>query len=145
MGDHEGDTASDYISVGSQYGQVRLTTGAVGSATTRLLVNISGRISIGNTNDTYNLDVTGTGRFTGVLTSTLATGTAPLTIASTTLVTNLNADLWDGYQFADYLNQDVKSSASPTFGGVTLSGATTNRLLSTNGSNAATSVADLTS
>jgi hypothetical protein len=38
-----------------------------------------------------------TGRFTTV-TSTQATGTAPFTVASTTLVTNLNADLCDGFQ-----------------------------------------------
>lgn len=49
------------------------------------------------------------------LESDIATGTAPLVIASTTVVANLNADLWDGYQFADYLNQAVKSSSSPTF------------------------------
>jgi hypothetical protein len=34
----------------------------------------------------------------GQLTSTVATGTAPLIVASTTLVTNLNADLLDGFQ-----------------------------------------------
>jgi hypothetical protein len=49
------------------------------------------------------------------LTSTLATGTAPLVIASTTVCANLNADLWDGYQFADYLDQAVKTTSSPTF------------------------------
>jgi hypothetical protein len=34
---------------------------------------------------------------TSQLVSTVATGTAPLTVSSTTLVTNLNADLLDGY------------------------------------------------
>jgi hypothetical protein len=43
-----------------------------------------------------------TGRFTTVE-STVATGTAPLTVASTTLVTNLNADLLDG-QSGSYYN-----------------------------------------
>ena len=33
--------------------------------------------------------------------STVATGTAPLTVASTTLVTNLNADLLDGHHWSD--------------------------------------------
>jgi hypothetical protein len=33
-----------------------------------------------------------------VFNSTVATGTAPLTVASTTVVTNLNADLLDGYK-----------------------------------------------
>jgi hypothetical protein len=41
-----------------------------------------------------------TGRFTTV-TSTQATGTAPFTVASTTVVTNLNADRVDGYQAAE--------------------------------------------
>lgn len=49
------------------------------------------------------------------LESDVAIGTAPLVITSTTLVSNLNADLWDGYQFADYLNQAVKTTSSPTF------------------------------
>ena len=38
-----------------------------------LVVNTNGTVSIGNTNSTYNLDVTGTGRFTGALTGTTAT------------------------------------------------------------------------
>jgi hypothetical protein len=52
-------------------------------------------------------------------TSSIAIGTAPLVITSTTVCTNLNADLWDGYQFADYLNQAVKTTSSPTFAEVT--------------------------
>lgn len=55
---------------------------------------------------------------------TVATGTAPLVVASTTVNTNLNADLWDGYQFADYLDQAVKQASSPTFVTVKLSGLT---------------------
>ena len=47
--------------------------------------------------------------------SDIATGTAPFVVASTTLVTNLNADLWDGYQFADYFNQAVKTTSTPIF------------------------------
>lgn len=46
--------------------------------------------------------------------SDVTTGTAPLTIASTTVCTNLNADLWDGYEFADYLNQAVKTTSNIT-------------------------------
>ena len=49
------------------------------------------------------------------LISSLAAGTAPFSIASTTLVTNLNADLWDGFQFADYLDQPVRTISSPSF------------------------------
>ncbi|MHA1290368.1 MAG: hypothetical protein ACTSPB_23555, partial [Candidatus Thorarchaeota archaeon] len=33
----------------------------------------------------------------------------------------LDADKWDGHQFADYLNQAVKSNSSPTFANLTIS------------------------
>ena len=45
----------------------------------------------------YKLHVGGTFGVTGQITSTVATGTSPLSVASTTLNTNLNADLLDGY------------------------------------------------
>jgi hypothetical protein len=48
-------------------------------------------------------------------TFTQASGTSPFAITSTTVNTNLNADLWDGYQFANYLNQAVLTTSSPTF------------------------------
>jgi hypothetical protein len=48
--------------------------------------------------------------------------------ASSTVVANLNADLWDGYQFASYLDQAVKQASSPTFAG----GFLTNNLLFNN-------------
>ncbi len=51
------------------------------------------------------------------LTSTVASGTAPLTVTSPTLVTNLNADKADGYHF----NQDVQTTASPSFVDVNIS------------------------
>jgi len=40
---------------------------------------------------------------------------APFTVDSNYVVANLNADRWDGYEFSDYLNQDVKTTAAPTF------------------------------
>ena len=42
------------------------------------------------------------GNFSGQITSSVATGTAPLAVASTTLNTNLNADLLDGQQGSWY-------------------------------------------
>ena len=63
------------------------------------------------------------GATTGVqLTSTLATGTSPFAVTSTTVNTNLNADLWDGYQFASYLNQAVLTTSSPQFANLKLTG-----------------------
>jgi hypothetical protein len=49
------------------------------------------------------LDVVGGAiRTNNQLISTVATGTAPLTVSSTTLVTNLNADLLDGYHASSF-------------------------------------------
>ncbi|MBA7641396.1 hypothetical protein ES703_49073 [subsurface metagenome] len=53
-----------------------------------------------------------------------ATGVSPFIVASTTKVANLNADLWDGYEFASYINQAIKTSSKPQFAGVNLGGAT---------------------
>jgi hypothetical protein len=52
------------------------------------------------------------------LESDVATGTAPLIIASTTKVSNLNADKVDGYDF----NQSLQTTDSPSFGGLSVSG-----------------------
>lgn len=40
----------------------------------------------------------GGGTLTGVLSSTVATGIAPFTVASTTMVSNLNAERWNGFK-----------------------------------------------
>ena len=53
--------------------------------------------------------------FSDQIISTQTTGTPPFVVTSSTGITNLNADLWDGYQFSDYLDQSVKQSSSPTF------------------------------
>lgn len=53
---------------------------------------------------------------------------------------NANTFLYDSAG----IDQDVSTGASPTFAGITLSGATASRLLATDGSKAAASVADLT-
>lgn len=57
----------------------------------------------------------GSTTFTGQIKSSLSTGTSPFSVVSTSVVTNLNTDMVDGY----HLNQDVRSTASPTFAGVT--------------------------
>lgn len=68
----------------------------------------NGKLALGSTNARWNGVYSTTGSFSGAVTSsstiqgtqlksTVATGTAPLTVASTTKVTNLNADLLDGY------------------------------------------------
>lgn len=58
--------------------------------------------------------------------SDVASGTSPYACTSTTVNANLNADLWDGYQFADYLDQAVKQASSPAFAGLTVDNITIN-------------------
>jgi len=53
--------------------------------------NVNSRLGIGNSSPSTNLDITGNAKISGQLTSTVATGTAPLVVASTTLVPNLHA------------------------------------------------------
>lgn len=77
---------------------VTLTAGANNSSLTTTGAGVL-TISSGTTGSIDNMTIGATtattGRFTTV-TSTVATGTAPFTVASTTVVTNLNADYLDG-------------------------------------------------
>jgi len=70
-----------------------------GNITTAGVVSATGNVSGGNVNATGKV-------VASTLESNVATGTAPLTVTSTTLVTNLNADLLDGY------NSDVAATAN---------------------------------
>lgn len=64
-----------------------------------------GNVRIGSTTaPSATLDVTGTVAASGQITSTVSTGSAPLVIASTTKVTNLNADLLDDQTGSYYLD-----------------------------------------
>jgi hypothetical protein len=47
----------------------------------------------------------------GQITSQAAQGTAPFVVSSTTQVNNLNADLWQGWSRASYLDQAVKTNS----------------------------------
>lgn len=58
---------------------------------------------------------------------------SPFVITSNILNTNLNADLWDGYQFSDYLNQAVKTTSNPTFASVSTSTINPSSLLTIHG------------
>lgn len=56
----------------------------------------------------------------GQITSTVSTGTAPLVVASTTKVTNLNVDLLDGKDSTDFI--DTSATAQTKAGDLTISG-----------------------
>lgn len=87
---------------------------------------LTGYNNVTNTVKTFNNtldDSTGKGIFIGSVTapnfiSNIAIGTAPFTVTSTTVVPNLNVDMVDGY----HMNQDVRTTAGPTFAGLTLTG-----------------------
>lgn len=53
---------------------------------------------------------------------TQGSGVSPFTVTSITMVSNLNADLWDGHQFDDYLDQAVKTTSNVTHNELTLTG-----------------------
>ncbi len=70
-----------------------------GAGATYFRVNTGGTVLVGGTTDdgATPFQVNGAAKVTGQLTSTVTTGTAPLVVASTTKVTNLNADKVDGF------------------------------------------------
>ncbi len=61
----------------------------------------TGNVGIGSNNPAAKLDVNGTVRTNGQITSTVATGTAPFAVSSTTKVTSLNSDMLDGVHATD--------------------------------------------
>jgi hypothetical protein len=84
--------------------------------------NISGNTTIGGTLGATGA-ITGSSTIQGTrLISTIATGTAPLTVTSTTLVTNLNADLLDGYHAADFSTASHTHASLTAGTGITLTG-----------------------
>lgn len=82
------------INVGSA-GAIVVNGGALGTPSSGTVTNLTGTASI-NINGTVGATTPATGAFTtisasGVITSTVVAGTAPLTVASTTTVANLGA------------------------------------------------------
>ena len=75
-------------------------------------------VGIGTINPTSKLWVDGDGYFTGVTTasrfvSNVAQGTAPISVASSTLVTNLNANFLNGFSDAYYLEANNLTGTAP--------------------------------
>lgn len=78
-------------------GRLEFQTQSAGTLNTRVVIKNDGKVGIGVTSPQYSLDVSGDIRQSGQIISTVATGTAPFSVSSSTVVTNLNADLLDGY------------------------------------------------
>ena len=105
----------------TEFGGIRLTGPIIGTNTPTITNNIgielvTGTAGTNNWSVKADRDVQTARQFI----STLATGTSPLTVSSTTVVTNLNADLLDGLQGAAYA-----LSASPTITGIATMGTIT--------------------
>ncbi len=88
-------------------GEVNVTGDMYVDAGTLFVDASSNRVGIGDTTPSYSLDLNGTFRATGQIISTLATGTAPFAVTSTTLNTNLNADLLDGLHASDFMSSST--------------------------------------
>ena len=98
----EGSSDFDRIVSVDATGNLRVTNGAS--------LQQGGALTVASVNAGSGT-ITTTGAISGItLTSTQATGTAPLTVASTTQVTNLNAELLGGNNAAFYVN--LSSNAS---------------------------------
>ncbi|MFA6198730.1 MAG: tail fiber domain-containing protein [Patescibacteria group bacterium] len=91
-----------WISAYGATGDIRFQTGGIATSNERMRIDSTGNVGIGTTAPGQALDVNGSIRTNGQLISTLADGTAPFSVTSTTVNTNLNADLLDGHHSSDF-------------------------------------------
>jgi hypothetical protein len=76
---------------------------------------VNDRVGIGIPIPTSKLDVNGNITTNSQLISTVSTGTSPLSVSSTTLVTNLNADLLDGINSGSFFRSDADDTATGNY------------------------------
>ena len=121
---------------------VTITSAALTASRTVTLPDGNVTLTAGTTvvTDATNQTIAGTKTFSSQIVSSVATGTAPLSVASTTLVTNLNADLLDGLNSAtaNTVSTIVARDASGNFSAGTITAALTGN------ASTATSVGSLT-
>ena len=115
--------AGDFVII-SQTGATIIGT----SSTEKMRVQSSGNVSINNTNDTYKLDVTGTGRFTGQLRleSTITDGTYTYTLPSATGTLALTSALSGYLPLTGGTLTGALNGTSASFSGNGLFGGSTN-------------------
>ena len=87
------------------YGNALLPVDATGNG-------VNNTIAAGSTSYRFSNTYSVLGNFSGQITSTLITGTAPFSIASTTKVANLNADFLDDQTGSYYQNSDNQSAGT---------------------------------
>lgn len=93
------------------------TKGKILLGTASAYDQVNDRLGVGTATPSEKLEVSGKGRFSDQIVSTLASGTAPFSLASTTVVTNLNADLLDGKHASELaLATHTHSTADLTVG-----------------------------
>lgn len=73
------------------------------------------RVGIGINNPQHKLDVGGAIRTSSQFISTLATGSSPLVVSSTTKVNNLNVDLLDGLDSESFFRSDANDTATGSY------------------------------
>lgn len=87
------------------YGNALLPVDATGNG-------VNNTIAAGSSSYRFSNTYSVLGNFSGQITSTLTTGTAPFSIASTTKVANLNADFLDDQTGSYYQNSDNQSAGT---------------------------------
>ncbi|MGD0920564.1 MAG: tail fiber domain-containing protein, partial [Terriglobia bacterium] len=129
------DSTSGTGVVGQATATSGATTGILGrvfsAAGTALVVDNTkgGKLLSGQVNGTEKLSITGSGNLASAgtlagtqLISTVAGGTAPLAVTSNTLVSNLNADLLDGFHAGGFatLGTNIFMGTQTIYGGLSL-------------------------
>lgn len=122
-----GGVAGDFLIL-SQTGATIFAT----NSTEKMRVSASGNLSVGNTNNTYKLDVSGTGRFTGQLRleSTITDGTNTYTLPSSTGTLALTSQI---PSLTGYITGSGTANYIAKFAG--LGSTITNSLIYDNGTN----------
>ncbi|GBF73042.1 hypothetical protein PA598K_01327 [Paenibacillus sp. 598K] len=81
----------------------------------------NGRLGVRKISPQHELDVEGNAGATRFI-SSQATGQAPLVVVSTTLVSNLNADMLDGYHATDFIMRPQAIAANTDLNNITTAG-----------------------